>query len=129
MKKTILYKDITTEKIFTFSEIKNEYEIANDCEMKIDDATMNSIIYENLVCVGGNIEIISNNDEVLKWCNDYCEYMNGDRVLSQEEKDNSLRDLYEAIANKTDKWLIDSAKENVYCNELLERLEKLLEEF
>lgn len=129
MKKTLLYKDITTEKIFTFSELKNEYEFANDCEMEIDDATMDSIIYENLACVGGNIEIISNNDEILKWCNDYCEYMNGDRVLSQEEKDNSLRDLYEAIANKTDKWLIDSAKENVYCNELLERLEKLLEEF
>lgn len=128
MKKTLLYKNTTTQKIFTFSEMKSEHEIANDCEMEIDDATMDSIIYENLACVGGNIEIIDNNDEVLKWCNDYAEEIEADRTMYQDEIEASIRDIYEAIKNN-DKMLIEATKDNLFNGgELLERLEKILKD-
>lgn len=131
MKQTQLYKDITTDTIYTLAEVKSNYEVANDCDLPIDNETMLSIIYENLYQVGGNIAIISNNDEVLKWCNDYAERQEADRVMTQEEIDESIRDVYIAIIRNNNSELIQSTLDNLYEDnaedlELINRLNKFV---
>lgn len=117
MIKTKLYKDITTDKIYTFVEVKNAYEIANDCEIEIDDDSMIQIINENVFSVGGNIQIITScNDEILAWCNDYAEYMEADRGMIQDEIDESIRDIFLAIANKYND-ILESTIDNLYIEE------------
>lgn len=115
MIKTKLYKDITTDKFYTFTEVKNEYEVANDCEIEIDDDTMIQIINENVISVGGNIQIITScNDEILAWCNDYAEYMEADRCMTQDEIDEANRDNYLYIIGH---WNIESIIDNLYIEE------------
>ena len=117
MIKTKLYKDITTDKIYTFSEVKNAYEIENDCEIEIDNDTMIQIINENIISVGGNIQILtSNNDNILKWCNDYAEYMEADRGMAQDEIEDSIRDIFLAINNKYND-ILESTIDNLYIEE------------
>lgn len=133
MKPTQLYKDITTETIYTLTEVKSNYEVAIDCDLPIDDETMLSIIYENLYQVGGNIVIISNNDKVLKWCNDYAERQEADRCMTQEEIDESIRDIYLAIIRNNNNDLIQSTLDNLYEDNaedlvLIDRLNKLIKE-
>lgn len=124
--KVILYKDITTENIMTLSEVKAEYAKANDCELPIDNETMESIIYENLALVGGNIEIIDNNDEILAWCNDYAEYMEADRYMTEEEIKDGTKENYLAILNN-DAPMVEQIYNNLFNeDELSKRLEKLL---
>ena len=129
MKRTKLYKDITTESIFTFAELKNGYEVANDCEIEIDDDSMEQIIHENLWSCGGNIQVISDNDEILKWCNDYAERMEADRVMTAEEIDDGNRENYYSIINRENiEGIIDNLywEENEDDAELYHRLLKLL---
>ena len=38
--KVILFKDATTDKIYTLHEMKSQYEIENNCELPIDDDTV-----------------------------------------------------------------------------------------
>lgn len=121
-----LYKDITTENLYTFSEVKQEYEASHNCELPVDDDTMIQIIHENLWFCGGDIAIISNNNSVLKWCNDYAEFMEADRCMTTEEIENSVRDIYYAIIEK-DLQMIREIKDNLfYGDELLDRLNELL---
>lgn len=117
MTKTKLYKDITTDNFYTFAEVKNEYEVVNDCEIDIDNDTMVQIINENVVSVGGNIQIITScNNEILAWCNDYAEYMEADRGMTQDEIDESIRDIFLAIANKYND-ILESVIDNLYIEE------------
>ena len=117
MIKTKLYKDITTDKIYTFAEVKNEHEVANNCEIEIDNDTMAQIIDENVVSVGGNIQVVTlYNDEILAWCNDYAEYMEADRGMTQDEIDESIRDIFLAINNKYDD-ILESVVDNLYIEE------------
>ena len=131
MRKTKLYKDITTDKIYTFAEVKNAYEIANDCEIEIDNDSMIQIINENVFSVGGNIQIITSyNDEVLAWCNDYAKHMEADRGMAQDEIDESVKELYTIIQDRDFEYL-QSCYDNLYFDdeedsELLRRLNKLL---
>lgn len=129
MKRTKLYKDITTESIYTFAELKNGYETANDCEIEIDDDSMEQIIHENLWSCGGNIQVISDNDKVLKWCNDYAERMEADRCMTAEEIDDSNRENYYIIINRENvEEIIDNLywEENEDDAELYHRLLKFL---
>lgn len=126
MVKTLLYRNISENKIQTFAEIKSEYEFMHECEIEVDNATINSYIYNNS-CIGGNIDIIDNNDEVLKWLNDYANCVEAERGMADEEIDESIRDLYVTIKNKNDDWTIQATKDNIEGDvELLERLENLL---
>lgn len=93
--KTLLYKDSTTDQIKIFAEVRNDYMEANNSDLPITDDVMQLIIFENLVQNGGNIILIE--DEILEWCNDYAEYMEADRFLSQEERDQILKNIYESI--------------------------------
>lgn len=126
MVNTLLYRNISENKIQTFAEIKSEYEFMHECEMEVDNATINSYIYNNS-CIGGNIDIIDNNDEVLKWLNDYANCVEAKRGMTDEEIDESIRDLYLIITNKWDDWQIQAMKDNIEDNmELLKRLENIL---
>lgn len=126
MKKVRLYKNITTDNIYTLEEVKAQYAEANGCELPIDDGTMESVIYENLACIGGNIQIL--NDDVLAWCNDYAEAVEADRFLCQAEIDESFRDLYIAII-ENDADLITAIKDNLYnADEILNRLDAILKD-
>lgn len=118
-----LYKDITTGYVYTFTEVKQEYEASNNCEISVDDDTMIQIIHENVWSAGGNMEIIC--DPIIKWCNDYAEYMEADRYMTEEETEDSIKEIYLAILNN------DVMVEQIYTNlyeedELSKRLEELL---
>ena len=121
---TLLYKKIKTENIYTFAELKNEYEIENGCEIEVDEDSMFQIIREHIM--NGEIELIFNNDKVLKWCNDYAYYVDADRGMTQKEIDNSIREIYLAIINRNDEQLIQSTMDNIEDKMLMERLQKLL---
>lgn len=96
--KTLLYKDCSTEKILTFNEVKAAYMEANNSDLPIPDDDMQLIILENSVNIGGNISVVK--DAVLDWCNEYAEFNEADRYLSQSERDTSVRDIYECLINK-----------------------------
>lgn len=132
--KTELYEDITTNNLMTFEEVKQEYAKANNSDLPIDNDTMYLIIMESLYQNGGNIKLVNESeDEILKWCNDYSEYNEADRYLSQTERDESVRDTYECISSNGD-YLYEEImtglrrdKDNeIEAKEMLERLEKLL---
>ena len=121
-----LYKDIKADNLYTFSEVKQEYE-SHNCEIPVDDDTMIQIINENVWSVGGNVLIICDNDSVLAWCNDYADYMQAEKYLKTEEIENSVRDIYYAILDK-DMQIIKAIKDNLSeCDELLNRLNILFE--
>lgn len=127
MKRTELYKDITTGTIYTLQEMKGAYEVANNCELPIDDYGMKSIIYENLACIGGNIEII--NDKILDFCNDFSDFMEADRYMEQEEIDVCTKENYHGIIIGDDD-IIESIFDNIeeYNEELTKRFEAILQE-
>lgn len=113
MEKVKLYRDITTGKVFTLEEIKNQY--------------MESIIRENLACIGGNIEII--NDDILAWCNEYTDFVEAGKTMTTEEVQTSVKNIYHAIANNV-RDLIEATKDNLFDgDELLERLKVMLKEY
>lgn len=122
-----LYEDITTGNLYTFSEMKQEYEVSHNCEIPVDDDTMIQIIHENVWSVGGNVLIICDNNSVLKWCNDYAEFMEAEKHMTTEEIENSVRDIYYAIFDK-DMRMISNIKDNLSeGDELLNKLNELLE--
>ena len=127
MKKTNLYKDITTGDIYTLQEMKNAYAVANDCDLTIDDYGMEAIIYENLSCVGGNIEII--NDKILDFCNDFSDFMEADRYMEQEEIDVCTKENYHGIISGDDD-IIESIFDNIedYNEELTKKFYSILKE-
>lgn len=127
MNRTELFKDITTGTIYTLQEIKSAYEVANNCELPIDDYTMKSIIFENLACVGGNIEVV--NDYILAFLNDFAEFMDAERCMNQEEINASIRDNYIGIL-ENDLDIITSIFDNIeeYNEELTKRFEAILQE-
>lgn len=103
------------------------YAEKNHSNLPIDNETMQLIIHENLTQNGGNLILIE--DEILAWVNDYCEYMEADRYLSETEKLFSAKNIYECIICK-DKFcetLNTYLSENAEGKELLSRLRKLLE--
>ena len=126
-----LYKDINTENIYTFSEIKEKFIDFYNCEIEPTDDVIIEFIHENLWSNGGELKVLTyENSNILKWCIDYSENGGAYKVLSTEEIENSLKDLYIAILSN-DNWLIESIKENLYSNdtediELLKRLENLI---
>lgn len=127
MKKTNLYKDITTGDIYTLQEMKNAYAVANDCDLPIDDYDMESVIFKNLSCVGGNIEII--NDKILDFCNDFSDFMEADRGMEQEEIDVCTKENYYGIIIGDDD-IIESIFDNIedYNEELTNRFYSILKE-
>ena len=121
-----LYKDLTTGNLYTFTEVKQEYEVSNNCEIQVDDDTMVQIINENLWSVGGNMEIICDNDPIIKWCNDYAKEIEAEKHLKTEEIENSVRDIYYAIIEK-DMQMITEIKCNLSeRDKLLYRLNDLI---
>lgn len=127
MNRTELFKDITTGTIYTLQEMKDAYEVANDCDMSIDDYNMKSIICENLACIGGNIEIID--DNFLQFLNDYAEFMCADRCMNQEEIDMSIKENYIGMT-EYDEDIVLSIFDNIeeYNEELTKRFGKLMQE-
>lgn len=127
MNRTELFKDITTGTIYTLQEMKEAYAVANDCDMSIDDYDMKSIIYENLACIGGNIEIID--DNFLQFLNDYAVFMEADRCMNQEEIDMSIKENYLGMT-EYDEDIVLSIFDNIeeYNEELTNRFRKLMEE-
>lgn len=122
--KTLLYKETEKENIYTFAELKSEYEMENDCEIEVDNDSMLQIIRDYII--KGKFKIICNNDEVLKWCNDYAEYVEADRGMTQTEIDDSIREIYLAIKNGNDTNLIKSTMDNIEDEVLMKRLQNLL---
>lgn len=97
MKRILLYKDAKTGSIYTLSEMKQRYEIANNCNLPITDDEMESILRDQLWYKGGNLFIISCSDPILKWCHEYAEEMEAERYLTKEEIEASVRDIYSSI--------------------------------
>lgn len=104
--KTLLFEKIDTKEediinqnneIFTFDETKNYYAEQNDSDLPIPDDDMLLIVYTDLSDTFKAID-----DDIIKWCNEYSLLMDADRYLSQEEKDESNRDIYLAIKTKDD---------------------------
>lgn len=129
LKRTKLYRDDTGE-IFTFDDIKGKYSYHHKYEEEPTSEEVEEFIFENLAQNGGNIEVLTDeNDEVLKWCNDYAEFMEADRHLSQGEKDESIKEIYYAISVADSNSLssvILSLVESDEGVELLKRMKRLL---
>ena len=127
MNRTELFKDITTGTIYTLQEMKGAYEVANNCELPINDYDMKSIIYENLACIGGNIEI--NDDNFLQFLNDYAVFMEADRCMNQDEIDASIKENYTGMT-KYDEDIVLSIFDNIeeYNEKLTNRFRELMEE-
>ena len=130
LKRTKLYRDDTGE-IFTFHEIKVEFTKLYNLEEESASEEVEEFIFENLVQNGGNIEVLTDeNDEVLKWCNDYAKFMEADRHLSQGEKDKSVKEIY-CMVNGCDNLdsvisnLVDGTKDG---QQLYDRLIKIRED-
>lgn len=123
--KTELFKD-KDGKICTFSELREHYMVIHNSDLPIDDGTMQLLIYENLVQNGGDITLIR--DDALAWCNDYSEYNEADRYLSQEERDNSVKHIYECIVNHDSNMAeVASCLTDLEGDILLKRLAQLQE--
>ena len=128
MKRILLYQNIKNGTINTLTEMRTQYEIANNCDLPITDDTMESILRDQLWSVGGNLLIISCNDPILKWVHDYATEMEAERYLSNEEIEYSIRECYEGILN-ADEYILQPIRDNLYGNRnLLDRLNKLLKE-
>jgi len=125
MVKTLLYKNNETGELYTFSEVKEQYATGNGSDLPIDDYSFMIIIFTTLLeRHGGKLELI--NDDTLAWCNDYAEYQEADRFLSQEERDSSIKAIWTYIQNNEVKFL-DSVKKDIADNaELSDRLDVLL---
>lgn len=125
--KTVLYKDITTNEIKTFSEAKKEYMDLINAELPVSDDEIHQVISNNLWQNGGNIMLVE--DDIMQWCNDYADYNEANRYLSKEERDATIKDIYECIDGETD--YLETIKnllrkdDNLESKKLLERLEKL----
>ena len=99
-RKTKLYRDTVNGKLLTYEEVKDEYADAVQAELPIDDDTFGIILAHMLVQNGGRYLMIK--DKILEWCNDYAEYKESERFLSQQERNISIRDIYESIETKGD---------------------------
>lgn len=98
MHKTELFRYVGNDEIKTFKDIQDDYmeEVGADLPIPYDE--MHLIIMLRLVQNGGNIVII--NDDILAWCNEFAEYNEAERYLSQNERDMSVRNIYENISSK-----------------------------
>lgn len=98
MKKTILYKDISTGEVCTLEKCKQKYAEANNSDLPIDDYDMEMILHEQSWQLGGNVQQLNDvNDSILNWCNRYADVMEAERYLSQTERDDSVYEIYQMI--------------------------------
>lgn len=121
-----LFQDVNTNLLLTYTEIKNQYAEANNSDLPIDDDTMELIVFENLTQNGGDLVMIE--DDITSWIADYSIFMEADRYLNQEEKEFSVKNIYECIRDKDD--FCNEIKKHLTINEtgmeLLARLDVLL---
>lgn len=127
--KTKLYRDTIDGKLLTYEEVKKEYSTSVKAELPIDDDTFSIILAHMLVQNGGRYLLIK--DDTLEWCNDYAEYKEAERFLNQEERNTSVRDIYECVSAKDDYLFTEVLKElreetDEDSVQLLERLKKLI---
>ena len=98
MHKTELFRYVGNDEIKTFKDIQDDYMEEVGAYLPIPYDEMHLIIMLRLVQNGGNIVII--NDDILAWCNEFAEYNEAERYLSQNERDMSVRNIYENISSK-----------------------------
>lgn len=98
--KTKLYRDTVNGKLLTYEEVKEEYAAEVNAELPVDDDTFGIILAHRLVQNGGRYLMIK--DNLLEWCNDYAEYKEAERFLNQQERNTSVRDIYESVSAKDD---------------------------
>lgn len=91
----LLYQNTKTNKIYTFTELKNDYEDKNNYNISINDDIFNSILSQFYK----NIKVIDN--DIIKLCNDYAQYMECERYLNKTEQEDSIKELFYCIQNET----------------------------
>lgn len=126
MHKTELFRYVGNDEIKIFKDIQDDYmeEVGADLPIPYDE--MHLIVMLRLVQNGGNIVII--NDDILAWCNEFAEYNEAERYLSQDERDMSVRNIYENISSKD--GFVEHIKECLIDpdgDELLARLNAFLQ--
>lgn len=109
MVNTKLYRDTTNENLLTYEEVKDMYAEEVKAELPIDDDTFGFILMGMLLQNGGRYLLIK--DKILAWCNDYAEYKEAERFLSQQERNTSVRDIYESVSAKDDYLFNEIVKE------------------
>lgn len=127
--KTKLYRDTANGKLLTYEEVKEEYAAEVNAELPVDDDAFSIILAHRLVQNGGRYLLIK--DNILEWCNDYAEYKEAERFLSQQERNTSVRDIYESVSVKDDYLYEEILKELRHETDedsvkLFERLKKLI---
>lgn len=100
---TILYEDITTNKLYTKKELQEIWEIMWCCY--ITDEEIDDTIFENLTQNGGSISIV--NDSLLDLCNRIASVMESERYFTQWEQDNNIKAYYENISSGYKQDIID----------------------
>lgn len=127
--KTKLYRHKDTNNILTFSEVFDEYRENNNSDLPMPDNEAELIVVYQLAKNGGNYNLLDDSDKLLKWCNDYADLNEVDRYYSQDERDESVRDIYYCVS-KNDSY-IKNIKENLEDNncEEAEILLKQLDDF
>ena len=98
MHKTELFRYVGNDEIKIFKDIQDDYMEEVGANLPIPYDEMHLIIMLRLAQNGGNIVII--NDDILAWCNEFAEYNEAERYLSQDERDMSVRNIYENISAK-----------------------------
>ncbi len=101
--KTQLYN--MNNEIMTLEDVRNWYGEKNNSDLPISDNEMVLIIHTDLKYI---IKII--NDDILNWCNKYAEAVDVDRYLSKEERDESIKLIYQSIRDNDSILLPDVKK-------------------
>ena len=92
--KTTLYKDINTDTIYTFNELKDLYIENIESDIEVSDDTVLNWIYSQLWSTGGDLQIINNTDSLLLKLNIEADMKETDRYFYQWERDSFIKDLY-----------------------------------
>lgn len=124
--KTKLYRHKDTSNILTFTEVLDEYREKNNSDLPIPDDEAELIVVYQLAKNGGDYILLDDSDKLIKWCNDYADLNETDRYYSQNERDESVCDIYYCVS-KNDSY-IKNIKENLKdnsCEEVKELLKQL----
>ena len=116
---TILYEDITTNKLYTKKELQELWENVWCCY--ITNEEIDDIIFENLTQNGGNIQIID--DNLLDLCNRIARAMESERYFAQWEQDDNIKTYYMNISSGYKQDIIDMLIDYEEL-ELIEEIEK-----
>lgn len=119
--KTILYRDKWSQELLTFSEVKYRLEERFEAEIEIPASDIYEMVRDG---IAGINEL---HDSILDWCNDYAELQEADRYLTQDERDESVKILYENIMAKDEGALqiVKETLDGLEGQEILRRLEIL----